>query len=54
MKMKLGKVDVEIDAEGVVDSFTVRELMDYIGEGEFLDEIGQDAAVEHFGLELAE
>lgn len=34
--------------------FTLAEIISYHGEAAFLDEIGDEAAIKHFGIDVAE
>ena len=58
--MTLGNVDtvatdeVTVNAESVIDQFSLQEIVDYLGAGDLLDEIGEKEAIEHFGIEVAE
>jgi hypothetical protein len=41
------------DADGatVLDNFDIEQIVNYFGAGELLDEIGEQVARKHFGIE---
>lgn len=58
--MALGKYevpvaeDVTVDAEEVIDQLALSEIVDYLGAGVLLNEIGEQEAIDHFGIKVAE
>ena len=44
------KLDIEINAEDVLEQISEADVIAYYGADSLLKEIGQDEAVEYFGL----
>jgi len=47
-------IECDVDPELVLDEIDISDVVNYLGIEDLLNEIGENAAVEHFGLELAE
>lgn len=49
-------VDMDFEAEDgdVLGCFTLKEVIEYFGQADLLDEIGKDVSVEHFDIEEQE
>ncbi len=47
-------IECNVDPELVLDEITPRDVVNYLGAKELLDEIGKDKAIKHFDLKLAD
>ena len=51
----IGETDCKVNfGDDLLDEWKIQELIDYHGEEELLDAIGEVAAIKHFGIEVAE
>ncbi|KKL57407.1 hypothetical protein LCGC14_2235700 [marine sediment metagenome] len=50
----MAKVDITIEADDVLELLTIKDILEYYAVGEILTEIGEQEAIDHFGIEVAE
>lgn len=54
-----GNRNITVDIEGadhseVLDNFSASDILSHFGIGKFLDEIGEDECISHFGIDIKE
>lgn len=50
--MKLVSMDFEVDPELILDELPVSDILDYLGENDFLDDIPVENIVKYIGIEV--